>query len=154
MPRETAYVGMKKMGLNMPRNMKNIARMRRTKSGELKALGMKNAVVRDGRRAVTVRQVKSIIGSMMNAIIRMAQPKLIEEELSILDSAMGKTTPPIDEPAMASPNAAPRFLSKYCETAAMAGNCSMPLDIPTRTAWASMNCQYLVQRLVIIRANT
>lgn len=67
---------------------------------------------------------------------------------------MGTTTPPMEDPDTASPKAAARFLSKYCETAAMAGNCRKPLAAPSTTPWARMNCQYVWQRLVIIMPKT
>jgi MFS family permease len=42
--------------------------------------------------------------------------------VSIFPSAIGKTTPPREDPAIASPMAAPRFLLKYCGMADKAGN--------------------------------
>ncbi len=145
---------MKKRGVKRPRTWRKSAKVRRTKRDCLNALGMKKAVVLGGRRAVTVRQETPIVATMMNPTTRMDQPKLNVELLSIFDKAMGKMTPPMEEPAMASPRAAARFLSKYWVTAAMAGNWRRPVEMPTRTPWASMNCQYSLQRLVIIRAKT
>jgi hypothetical protein len=67
---------------------------------------------------------------------------------------MGKMTPPTDDPAIAIPIAAPRFLLKYCDVAEMAGNIRRPSARPVRRPWASKNCQYSLQRLVIIMAKT
>lgn len=104
---------MKKRGVKRPRIWRKREKMRRTKRDCLNALGMKKAVVLGGRRAVTVRQEMPIVATMMNATTRMDQPKPSDVPLSIFDKAIGKITPPMEEPAMAIPSAAARFLSKY-----------------------------------------
>lgn len=153
MPLVTAYVGMKNKGVNMPRNMKNSELIRRRYLVFLNASAMKKDVVLGGRRGLTVKHENPISGIMTNPMIRTDQPNPIEESFNILDKAIGNTTPPIEEPETTTPNAAARFLSKYCETAANAGSCINAIATPMSTPCASMNCQYLVQRLVIMVAN-
>lgn len=122
-------------------------------SGILNADGKKKLVVRGGSLALIAVALTAKIGSIMNPQIRTDHPKLRLDELSILPKIMGKTTPPKEDPAIARPIAAPRRLLKYCGNADMAGNISKPSPMPVRTPWASMNCQYSLQMLVIITAN-
>ena len=63
-------------------------------------------------------------------------------------------TPPSDDPATVIPIAAPRFFLKYCAVDVVAGAIIIPMDKPPRTPWATINCQYVLHRLVIIVANT
>lgn len=153
MPRDTAYVGIKNKGVKNPKNMKNIAATSRQNSTLAKAEAIKNVVFRGGKRAVTVKHEKASSGVTMNPIIRTDQPKLSDVLFSIFERAIGITTPPIDDPATAAPIAAAMFLSKCCITAAIDGNCKSPMEIPSRTPCASMNCQYLLHRLVIMTEN-
>lgn len=134
--------------------MKKSEPITRRKLVSLNALQMKKLVVLGGRRGLTTTHEKAKRGNMMNPTIRTVQPKPNEEPLSILDRAIGKTTPPIDDPDMASPNAAPRFLSKYWDMAPKAGNVNRPRTAPIRIPWASINCQYSSHRLTIIKAKT
>lgn len=135
-------------------NMKNIAAINKQYFGSLKAEGKRKADFRGGRRLRTVMHEKASKGIKINPMIRIDHPNPKFVLLSIFDSAMGITTPPIEEPEMTRPNAAPLFLSKYCVTAAMAGNCTRPIETPNRIPWDSMNCQYSLQRLVIMIAKT
>jgi hypothetical protein len=77
-----------------------------------------------------------------------------EELFSIFDNAIGMIAPPIDDPETTIPNAAARLFSKYCDTAAKAVNWSKPMHTPINTPCTSMICQYVLQRLSIIMANT
>lgn len=142
MPLVTAYVGMKNSGVNMPRNMKNTETIRRTKFTSLKAAPMKKVVVLGGRRDLMTTHEKAKRGNMTNPMTRTVYPNPTEELFSIFDNAIGMTTPPMDDPDTARPKAAARFLSKYCDTAAIAGNNRRPMTMPIRTPCASMNCQY------------
>ena len=65
-------------------------------------------------------------GAMRKPIIRTEQPNPREELLSILEMVIGMIMPPMDEPETTTPRAVARFLSKYCDTAAKAGNCKRP----------------------------
>ncbi|KAL2680725.1 hypothetical protein Neosp_008328 [[Neocosmospora] mangrovei] len=132
MPLVTAYVGMKNKGVNMPRNMKNSELIRRRYLVFLKASAMKKVVVLGGRRGLTVKHENPISGIMTKPMIRTDQPNPIEESFNILDKAIGNTTPPIEEPETTTPNAAARFLSKYCETAANAGSCINAMAMPMK----------------------
>jgi len=138
----TAYVGMKNSGVNMPRNMKNTETIRRTKFASLKAAPMKKVVVRGGRRDLMATHEKAKRGNMTNPMTRTVHPNSREELFSIFDNAIGRTMPPMDDPHTAKPKAAARFLSKYCDTAAIAGNIRRPMAMPIRMPCASMNCQY------------
>src|SRR6266567_9157970 len=142
MPLVTAYVGMKNSGVNMPRNMKNTETIRRMKFASLKAAPMKKAVVLGGRRDLTVTHEKAKRGNMTSPVTRTVHPNPREELFSIFDNAIGTTTPPMDDPDKARPKAVARFLSKYCDTAAIAGNIRRPTAMPIKTPCASINCQY------------
>lgn len=93
-------------------------------------------------------------GMSTNPMIRTDHPNPRDVLLSILERAIGSTTPPIDDPETTSPNAAALFFIKYCVTAAIDGDWTMPIAMPISTPCASINCQYLSQRLVIMMANT
>lgn len=93
-------------------------------------------------------------GMTRKPMTRTDHPKPSEEPLSIFDKTMGIIIPPIDDPDMTTPRAAARFLSKYCDTAAIAGNCRNPMTIPIRTPCTSMTSQYFLHRLSIIMAKT
>ncbi len=134
--------------------MKKSEPIKRRKLVSLNALHMKKLVVLGGKRGLTTTHEKAKSGNMTNPRIRTVQPNPNEELLSILDRAIGMTTPPIDDPDMASPNAAPRFLSKYWDIAPKAGNVKRPRAAPISTPWASINCQYSSHRLTIIKAKT
>src|ERR1700733_3722166 len=142
MPLMTAYAGMKNSGVNMPRNMKNTETIRRMKFASLKAAPMKKVVVLGGRRDLTVTHEKAKRGNMTSPMTRTVHPNPREELFSIFDNAIGMTTPPMDDPDKARPKAVARFLSKYCDTAAIAGNIRRPMAMPIRTPCVSMNCQY------------
>ena len=61
------------------------------------------------------------MASIIKPHIRTVHPKLKPGLSNILLSAIGKMTPPRDEPATAMPIAAPRFSLKYCDVAAIPG---------------------------------
>jgi hypothetical protein len=121
------------IGVNIPRIINNIARTMRTNFGCLNAAPMKEVVVLGGSRAVTVRQEMIIIGTMMKAMIRMAQPKPTEELFSILDSAIGNTTPPIEDPRLLSPRRlrdSCRSIGRLLPWRETGGDLWTPLPIP------------------------
>lgn len=70
--------------------------------------------------------------SKMKPHMRTDQPKPKLLCSNIFPNAIGKTTPPRDDPAIAKPMAAPRFLLKYCGVADVAGVMIKPFEIPPR----------------------
>jgi hypothetical protein len=94
-------------------NMKNMAAVIRQYFKLLKGAAKKNADFLGGRRAVTVTHEKASMGMSINPMIRTDQPNPNEVLFSIFESAIGITTPPIEDPATTAPRAAARFLSKY-----------------------------------------
>ena len=88
----------------------------------LNAVPMKKVVVRGGKRDLMTKHEKAKRGAMTNPMTRTDHPNPRDEPFSIFESTMGMTTPPMDDPDTATPRAAPRFLLKYCDTAAIAGN--------------------------------
>ena len=142
MPLVTAYAGMKNSGVNMPRNMKNTETIRRMKFASLKAAPMKKVVVLGGRRDLTATHEKAKRGNMISPMTRTVHPNPREGLFSIFDNVIGMTRPPMDDPDKARPKAVARFLSKYWDTAAIAGNIRRPTAMPVRTPCVSMNCQY------------
>ena len=61
---------------------------------------------------------------------------------------------PMDDLDTVSPRAAARFLSKYCDNAADAGNRKRSMAVPVRIPCASVECQYSEHRLITIREKT
>lgn len=115
---------------------------------------MKKVVVLGGRRDLIATHANVKRGIITNPMIRTDHPNPKAESLSIFDNAIGMTMPPIDDPDMANPNAAALFLSKNCDTAAIAGNIKRPKDMPSRRPCVSMKCQYLYDMLVIMTEKT
>ena len=97
----------------MPRKPKNPATMRLTYAGSWKAEGRKNFFLRGGRRALMATEAGRRRARMMKPTTRMVQPKPKLVWISILLMAIGRTTPPREDPAMPSPMAVARFLLKY-----------------------------------------
>jgi hypothetical protein len=123
---------MKKSGANMPMKRKNSDPMTSKYKGSLKGSTRKNEVFLLGRRGLTAMHEKDMRGIMTKPMMRMDQPKPRDESFNIFDNAIGKTTPPIEEPETAIPKAAALFLSKYWETAAKAGICRKAIAVPMR----------------------
>ena len=107
-----------------------------------------------GRRALIVTHPKAIKGIIVNPTTRTDHPNPREELFRSFDSRIGIMMPPIDDPDMTTPKAAARFLSKYCDTAAIAGNCRKPITMPIMIPCTRINCQYSLHRLSIITAKT
>jgi hypothetical protein len=145
---------MKKSGMNIPMNAKNMEIVRMINLISLKAAEIQKDLVRGGSRALTVKTEKPRKGMIRKPMTRTLHPKPRSVPFSILDKATGMTIPPIEEPDITMPIAAARFLSKNCETAAIDGNCRRPITVPMRTAWQSINCQYVLHKLNIIIAKT
>lgn len=74
---------------------------------------MKIAVCRGGILGLMAKHATTINGNMIKATIRILQANPISELFSIFDKAIGKTTPPIEDPETMRPSAAARLLSKY-----------------------------------------
>lgn len=150
MPCVTAYVGRKIMGINMPRKTKKMEMTMKLNLASRNAEVMRNDVVLGGRRALMTATENTMNGIMRNPIILTVHPKPREVLLSILDTAIGITIPPIEEPDIPKPSAAALFLSKYCDKLTMAGNCKNPIVAPMRTPCTSIICQYVLHRLNIM----
>jgi len=116
----------------MPMKRKKSDPMTNKYKGFLKGSMRKNEVFLLGRRGLTVMHEKDMRGIMTKPMMRIDQPKPREESFNIFDSAIGKTTPPIEEPDTVIPKAAALFLSKYWETAAKAGIWRKAIAVPMR----------------------
>jgi hypothetical protein len=138
----------------MPIKIKNSETMISKYNGSLKAAPRKSEVFLLGSRGLTVMLENVISGIMTKPMTRIDHPNPRDESFNILDSAMGNMTPPIEDPETAIPKAAALFLSKYWDRAAKAGIWRNAIEVPMRTPWASMKCQYSVHKLVIIVAKT
>lgn len=123
----------------MPIITKNSATTNSKYLGCFQAAPMKTVVCRGGMRGVMAKHANTMNGRIMKAIIRMLHPKPTCALFSNFDMMMGNMTPPTDEPETTKPMAAARFLSKYCDTTAKAGNWRKATAEPMRRPWASIN---------------
>lgn len=141
------------------------------KSYPLDADGRKIFCLLGGRRARMQATDGKSKARMMKPQIRTVHPKLRRGLFSILLSAMGKMTQPREEPATATPMAAPRFFLKYWAIAAVQAaivslSChqlrvsawdythTYPIDKSARTPCTSANSKNDLQILVMNTENT
>src|SRR5450432_1250887 len=121
------------MGVKTPRNIRSTAKRRVVNRSSLKADGRKNCPFRGGRRARIGIQESRRRAKIMKPDIRTVHPNPKRGSLNIWLRAMGKMTPPRDDPATAMPMAAPRLSLKYWPIAAIAGAILIPIEILPRT---------------------
>ena len=100
----------------------------------------------DATLGLMTTQAKTMNGSIIKAITRIDQPNPKLEAFKNLESAIGKTMPPMLDPETARPRAAARRLSKYWLIMAKAGVWRNATEGPIRRDWAKMNlgCRQLV----------
>ena len=125
-----------------------------TYRGSLNADRRKNLFALGGSLARMKKHAGRMSASIMKPQMRTVQPNPRRGLYNIFESAMGKITPPREDPATERPMAAPRFFWKYCPTAAMAGPMLIPIQNPPRIPWQRRKCQYFLHTLVNITDKT